>query len=440
MRRPDRKTFFQSLSDNSSSDELILPRRHRPDYQTVLFMGLLMLLGLVVIYAIGPQRANVLNNAYGGDYSDTYFFIKQATSLLAALLIFGAMAFMPLKFITKYAKVFFWVALGLCAILALASLANLDIAKATLGATRWFNLGILGSFQPSEALKFGLVIFLSMFLGNKIRSGTLNDRKETLIPLAFFYGISMLFVVVIQNDLGTGIAITGIVLTMLVIGKINLKNSLVILASLIVLVSAMIVIAPHRMERILTFLKGDSSSVGVVSSDDNYHIDHAKMAIGSGGLFGVGIGNSVQATGYLPEAINDSVFAIIGETFGFIGLLVILALFTALLMRLLKILDHLEDIRLKLILAGVFGWLGSHVMLNIASMTGLAPLTGITLPLLSFGGTSLLFISAALGLVFQLSRYTVYFSNSKEVQHENFSSRRGIGRSRHSSSGGFRRN
>ncbi|NYS36682.1 FtsW/RodA/SpoVE family cell cycle protein, partial [Streptococcus danieliae] len=127
-----------------------------------------------------------------------------------------------------------------------------------------------------------------------------------------------------------------------------------------------------------------------------YHIEHAKIAIGSGGFTGVGIGNSVQATGYLPEVVNDSVFAVMGETFGFVGLVSILGLFFALLMRVLKTADHLPNITMRLIVAGVFGWIGAHVMLNIAAMTGLIPLTGITLPLLSFGGTNMVFVAGAL--------------------------------------------
>lgn len=431
--------ILRSLLDGSLSDNLILSRRHRPDYQIVLFMGLLMLFGLIVIYAIGPQRANVLNNAYGSDYSDIYFFIKQATSLFISILVFILMATVPFKFIVKRAKLIVLIAFGLCIALALANWAGLDIARSTLGAARWFNLGFLGSFQPSEFLKFALLIFASLFLGNKIRDGKLNDIKETLLPLSVIYGVAMLFIVVIQNDLGTGIALTSIMAAMLLVGKINLKNSMIIVGLLLVLLSMVIIVAPHRMDRVMTFIKGDKSSSAAENLDDNYHIKHAKLAIGTGGLFGVGIGNSVQATGYLPEAINDSVFAIIGETFGFIGLIIILALFTFLLMRLLKVMDHLEDIRLRLIVAGIFGWLAAHVMLNVASMTGLVPLTGITLPLLSFGGTSMLFIAAALGLVFHLSGYTTFLPNLKEKKYENSSSRRGIGRSRYTSRGGFRR-
>ena len=134
--------------------------------------------------------------------------------------------------------------------------------------------------------------------------------------------------------------------------------------------------------------------------------------IGSGGLLGLGIGKSVQATGYLPEAINDSIFAVMGETFGFLGLMAILALFTALLLSILRVSARLPDMRLRLAAAGVFGWVASHVIMNIAAMTGVAPLTGIPLPLLSYGGTSMMFIAAALGLVFQISRY---YSDRKSV-------------------------
>jgi cell division protein FtsW len=412
-------------------------RRHKPDYLIVLYMGILMLLGLVIMYAIGPQRANVLNNAYGSNYSDSYFFIKQAISLLLALGAFFSIAFIPYNIITKNAGKLLWLALGACALLAVAGLAHLGIAQQSLGATRWFNLGPLGSLQPSELLKFAILVFMAGFLGVKIKQGKMNDINETLIPIAVLTVISMIFIVVIQKDLGTGISLIAIIISMLMVGGVSKRNGSIILAALAVIGIMTIMIAPHRMDRIVTFLKGDDTS----SSDaGSYHIEQAKIAIGTGGLFGVGVGNSIQSTGYLPEATNDSVFAVMGETFGFVGLITILLLFGALLMRLLKIMDHLVDVRLKLIVAGVFGWLGSHVILNVGSMIGIFPLTGITLPLLSFGGTSLLFITAALGLVFQLSHYTVHSLNLKEAQYENSSSRRGVGRSRYSGRGGSTRN
>jgi len=408
-------------------------RRHRPDYMILLYMGILMLLGLVVIYAIGPQRANVLNNAIGSNYSDSYFFIKQGVSLLLALVAFGVMANLPYNFVVKQGMKVLVLGLVACGILYLGSIAGWSIATQTNGASRWFDLGILGSLQPAEILKFGLLLYLAAFLGLRAKEGLLNDVKQTLIPVGIIAAISLLFIVVLQKDLGTGIALVSIVLTMLFAAGLSRKIGFSILGLVLVTGVIFIASAPHRVDRVVTYLQGDSSST---EDAGGYHIQHAKIAIGSGGLTGVGIGNSVQATGYLPEAINDSVFAIMGETFGFIGLVALLAIFIALLLRLLKIMDHLVDIRLKLLVAGVFGWFGAHVILNIAAMIGIFPLTGITLPLLSFGGTSMIFITAALGLVFQLSRYTIHSSRIKETTHENSGSGRRVGRTRYASRSG----
>lgn len=415
----------------ASAAREIVVRRHRPDYQIALFMGLLMLIGLIIMYAIGPQRANVLNNAYDTDfYTDTYFFIKQTISLLLALAAFGAMAALPYKLIQKYASKVLFFGLAACAVLAIAGWLGLGIAYCSLGACRWFDLGPIGTLQPAEILKFGLLIFTASFLGMRAKQGKINDLQQTLIPLAALILVAVVFVIGIQKDMGTGISMLAIIASMMIVGGVSKKVGAALVAGAVVLGILLIIIAPHRIERISTFLLGDNATS---ETDANYHIAHAKIAIGSGGAFGVGIGNSVQATGYLPEAINDSVFAILGETFGFVGLTTILVLFSALLMRLLKVTDHLQDMWMKLVVAGVFGWLGAHVILNVAAMIGVFPLTGITLPLLSFGGTSMIFIAGALGLAFQLSRYTVHRSTHKESQYENLGSRRGVGRTRDAS-------
>ncbi|HJM04266.1 MAG TPA: FtsW/RodA/SpoVE family cell cycle protein [Candidatus Saccharimonadaceae bacterium] len=415
-------------SGRSSSDVV---RRHRPDYMIAIYTGILMLLGLVIIYAIGPQRANVLNAAFGSEYSDSYFFIKQFVSFGVALVAFIGAALIPYMIWVKHASKLLILGLAACVALALASLASLPIAPEINGATSWFNLGVLGSIQPAEILKFGLLAYLAVFLGKRMKDGTVNDVKGTLVPVGVVSALSLFFVIIVQRDLGTGISLIVIILTMLFIAGLNRKMIAFLAAGVVVLGLLSVAVAPHRIERVATFLQGDN-----VSKEDpgGYHIYQANIALGTGGLFGVGVGNSVQATGYLPESINDSVFAILGETFGFIGLMVLLALFTALLMRLLRVMDHLVDIRLKLLVAGVFGWFGAHVILNIAAMLSIFPLTGITLPLLSFGGTSMVFLAAALGLVFQLSRYTVHTSHLKEAsRHENSGSRRRVGRTRYAS-------
>lgn len=419
--------IFKKLINQSYDDDI--NRSHKPDSRIVIFTGLLTLFGLIVIYAIGPARANVLNHAYGSDYSSNYFFIKQLVSIAIAVVVFILMSRIPYRFWLNNSQKILIIGLGACVLLALAGLVHAPIAQCSLGACRWFELGPLGSFQPAELLKFGLVVFLAQFFAVKISAGKLNDTSETLLPLAVLLFIASVFIIGIQRDMGTGISMVGIVIAMLVVGGLNFKIGLKLGLGLLILGVVFILIAPHRIDRVMTFLKGDSTST---SDSSSYHVEHAKIALGTGGLNGVGIGNSVEATGYLPEAINDSVFAIIGEMFGFTGSVVLLSLFVGLLMRMLKVMDHLNEMRLRLMVAGIFGWLASHVILNVASMIGLFPLTGITLPLLSFGGTSLIFMAAILGIVFQLSHFTTSIK-SKEALYENLGSRRGFRGTRHTS-------
>lgn len=426
-----RDTGWQRRSQRTSNTSEPTVRRHRPDYMILLGTGILMLLGLVTIYAIGPQRANVLNAVAGSNYSDSYFFVKQTVSTIIAIAAFAIAALLPYTLIVKHSWKLFLAGLAACLLLALAGMAGFGFAEAVNGATRWFNLGILGSIQPAEILKFGLLAYLAVFLGQRIKEGKLNNLHETILPAGLMTAAALFFIVVVQKDMGTGISVMAIVVSMFFVAGINKKIGLILLGILAFAGIILVFTAPHRVERIQTFLQGDSSST---QDADAYHIEHAKIAIGSGGWSGVGIGKSVQATGYLPEAINDSVFAILGETFGFVGLVALIAIFVMILLRMLKVLDHLVDIRLKLLAAGVFGWFGAHVILNIAAMIGIFPLTGITLPLLSFGGTSMLFMAAALGLVFQLSRYTVHSSRIQEItKNEDSSSRRGVGRPRYAS-------
>ena len=409
-----------------------LVRRHRPDYQIVLYMGLLMLLGLIVMYAIGPQRANVLNNVYGTDYyGSTYFFIKQTISLFLALVAFIIAAVLPYQLLQKYAgKILAGGFIACVALFLFGDVVQVEaITQCSLGACRWFSLGPLGTLQPAEFLKFGLLVYSAGFMGVRAQQGLINDRDKTLIPLGIVVGIALFFVIGLQKDMGTGLTLVAVLAAMLLMAGLKLRIWLALAGIMFVVGVFFILIAPHRLERITTFFSGDTSSV---DDPGAYHISQSKIAIGSGGIAGVGIGNSVQATGYLPEAINDSIFAIMGETFGFTGLVAILGLFTVLLLRLLKVADHLIDIRLKLLVAGVFGWLAAHVILNVGAMIGIIPLTGITLPLMSFGGTSMVFIAAGLGLAFQLSRYTAFGSKLRDNGYENSQRGRGIRRSRDS--------
>lgn len=387
-------------------------RRHKSDRIIAVLTFVLMAVGLIVIFAIGPQRANFMNSAYGSDYSQNYFFLHQLVSVILSVAAFIFAFKFPYEKLRKYSKILVFIGIGLCALLAVLSVIGSSLAKCELGGCRWFNLGPLGSFQPAEFLKLGLVLYLAQLAAKWKAEGRLESR-DFLQPYAIVSILALVFIVIFQKDLGTGISVVSIILAILFMSGIKKKVFFVILGVVLVGGVLSIVSSPHRMERIFTFSGGGSS-------DDTYHIDNAKMAIGTGGLLGVGIGNSVQATGYLPESINDSVFAVMGETFGFVGLAAVVAVFTVLLTRTLKVSMKLDAER-SLVVIGVFAWIASQMILNIAAMTGLVPLTGITLPLLSYGGTSMMFVAFSLGLVLQLSCYT-----GREVKNENISSRRGI--------------
>lgn len=404
-------------------------RRHKPDYRIVLYMGLLMMLGLIIMFAIGPQRAQVLNAAYGSNYDGTYFFARQAFSLFMAIVTFFVISRVPLSWLQANAKRLFIIGLVASALLAVGGWLGIGFVQCSLGACRWFDLGPLGTVQPAEFLKFGVLLFGAGFLAYRAKQGVVNDLYKTLIPLGAMMVVVAIFVIGLQQDMGTGLVMLAIIASMVVVAGVNARVGMTLAGGGLLLGILMVLIAPHRMARIATFLQGDSATTAGDAS--TYHITHALIAIGSGGATGVGIGNSVQATGYLPEAINDSVFAIMGETFGFVGLVIVLILFGALLLSLLKVADRLPTLYEKLVVVGVFGWLAAHVILNVAAMTGVFPLTGITLPLLSFGGTSMVFIAGALGLAFRLSSYTVHSTVNEGERYENSRGRRGLGRPRY---------
>ena len=402
-------------------------RKHKSDL-VILFATLgLMALGLIVIYAIGPMRANVLNSTYGTDYDSNYFFWGQLRSVALALIaFFVAFKCVPYKYIKKFAKPIMIIALVLSALLWILSFFGSSLVKCELGECRWFELGSL-NFQPAEVLKLALVIYLADFLTRKKEEGSIGKLREFWLPLIIVCGISLFLVVVAQGDLGTGVALIAIILGMLLVSGVPTKQYLIMLTIIVVGAVGAVAFSGHRMERVDAWF---TTITGGESSDSTYHVENAMLAIGVGGLTGVGIGNSVQATGYLPESINDSVFAIMGETFGFIGLFLIIAVFTAMLLRMLKVAEGTQDTEGRLFIVGIFSWMLAQVTVNIMAMTGLVPVTGITLPLLSYGGTSMIFIAFALGLVLQFSCYT---SREVIVKNENISSRRRVGGPHHTS-------
>ena len=401
-------------------------RQHKSNL-VILFTTLgLMALGLIVIYAIGPMRANVLNSAYGADYDPNSFFFGQLRSVALSLVaFFVAFKVVPYKYVQKYAKPIMIAAILMSVLLFVLAKMGSSLVKCELGECRWFDFGIV-SFQPAEFLKIALVIYLADFISRRQKDHTVGKWREFWVPIIVVCGLSLALVVVAQGDLGSGVALIAIIFGMLLTSGIPMQQYLIMVAIVIAGSVFAVATSEHRMQRVDAWV---ATLTGGESTDSTYHIENAMLAIGVGGFFGVGVGNSVQATGYLPESINDSVFAIMGETFGFVGLFLVIAVFGAMLINMLKVAEGTSETDGRLFVIGVFSWMAAQVVVNIMAMTSLVPVTGITLPLLSYGGTSMVFIAAALGFVLQLSCYT-----SREViTNEDISSRRGVRGSHYSS-------
>lgn len=410
--------------------EALPTRRHRPDKVFLLFICILLLLGLIIIYSISPALIARLGD---GTTDQNIYLYRQLLFLAAGGVAFAITTLVPVDFWAKYKGRLLVAGIILCALPFVLQATSLAICAN--GACRWLNLGFT-SFQPAEALKLALIIYLAGFLAARTSQDKLDDWHQTLIPVGVILLLICAIVIGLQKDLGTGITIVAIVLAMLFVAGTNARMLLISLVACLLVGVAFTITSPHRMERIFTFLQSESSE----SDEESYQITQALIAIGSGGLTGAGIGQGIQAYGYLPEAANDSIFAVLAEKFGFLGTVAVLLIFAGLFIRIIGIMDRTANLYYKLIVAGVFGWIFSHTAVNVGAMLGVFPLTGITLPFVSFGGTSLVFMLGALGLVYQISRYTAYASLSDDNQktggaYENRERRRGVGRTRYSGIG-----
>ncbi len=249
-------------------------------------------------------------------------------------------------------------------------------------------------------------------------------RKSYQFYAKFFgvLGVSLFLIVVSQKDLGSAVPLGVIALTILFVAGIRIWKIMIMFAVILALGVGMILSSPHRRERLFTFTgKGDATT--------DYHIENALITVGSGGLLGVGIGNNVQTAGYLPESITDSMFAVVSEMWGFVGAVAVIGLYVHLFMEILKVANTSENLYFRLVTMGVFAWLFSQVAVNISAMIALIPLTGITLPLLSKGGTSLLITCFGLGLVINISRFTSRTEISDDERNEEIKNNLRVSRS-----------
>lgn len=354
-----------------------------------------MVVGLVVVYAISPGLAVQKN------VSDNYYVTKQIVTILLGIISFVVVSQVPIKYWLKLRN-------PLIVLAAVATLAALLMpVSSDYPAHRWVRIGGQ-SLQSVEIIKLAIVVSIAGFLAERMKSGLIENTKKTLQPLIIVLGVLGIVVAILQRDLGSSGVLVVMVAAMAFVAGLPMKRIMQIAAVIIIGFVVATAGSSYRRDRIFTFLHPEADC-----QDAGYQACEALIAIGSGGILGKGLGHGAQAYGYLPEASNDSIFAIVAEKFGFIGTSLLVVLFMTLFTRIKNIIVRAPDNFSMLMATGVLAWLSTQSIINIGSMVGLLPLKGITLPLISAGGTSVIFVTAAIGLVFQISKYTTYGVSSQ---------------------------
>lgn len=363
-------------------------RAETPEYfmllGTVLF---LVVFGLVMVLS----SSSIESKASDGD-----FFAR--ASRQAALAALG----IPLMLVVSRVSVKFWKKWAWAAIIGAAILQFLVVAtNAGFGDynRNWLRLGPV-SFQPSEAVKLALIIWLALIITSKMR--LMNDWKHVAIPILPFAGGAILLVI-IGNDLGTAIILFAMVLGALFFGGIRLRIIGTVVGIVATLAFILVRISDSRSGRFGAWLTGCEDPS--LAKDECYQTLHGWQALANGGFFGVGLGNSASKWNWLPEAETDFIFAIIGEELGFIGAMLVIVLFAVLAICFVRIMRRASDPFVKIATGVAMVWLIGQALVNIAVVLGLLPVLGVPLPFISAGGSSLVTTLVAVGIVLSFARH-----------------------------------
>jgi cell division protein FtsW len=265
-------------------------------------------------------------------------------------------------------------------------------------ASRWINIPIVGlSFQTSDLAKLALITYLARTLSRKQEN--IKDVKESFLPI--MGSVCLVFILIALANLSTALMLFGVSILLLIIGRISIKQIAIVCGAGFILLLGVIFLGPRRhtyVSRVSTFLHPDSTK-----TDKSFQADHAKIAIASGGLFGKGPGNSTERN-YLPESYSDEIYAIIVEEYGLVGGFALVGIYLFLLYRCIKIITKAPKAFGALLACGLSFSLAIQAFANMAVAVGLGPVTGVPLPFVSMGGTSLLFTSVAFGIILSVSR------------------------------------
>lgn len=361
------------------------------DYSLVAVIILLTCFGLVMLYSTSAYTAEV---TYG---DDMYYFKKQAAISLVCIIAALVISKIDYHILTRFTG---WL-YGVAAVLMI--LVKTPLGRSANGARRWLNLGPL-SFQPSEIAKIAVIVCLSYMIVNMGRKiGTL---KGTMMLIGSGGALAFITYVFTEN-LSTAIIIFGITVGLIFIAHPRTRPF--IIAAVIILIIAIVGISilsattknssSFRLQRILVWLHPEE-----YADNKGYQTIQALYAIGSGGLLGRGLGNSIQKLGSVPEAQNDMIFSIVCEELGILGGLILLLLFAYLLYRLFFIAQNAPDLFGSLMVSGIFIHIALQVICNVAVVVNMMPNTGVTLPFVSYGGTSILFLMVEMGLALSVAR------------------------------------
>jgi cell division protein FtsW len=352
------------------------------DYVLVLAVVMLLLLGLVMVYSASQF-------ATPGDPG--YWFRHQ---IIWAML--GGIALL----VTSRVEYRLWRRVALPGmVLALVLLVAVLVAGHTIyGAQRWLHLGLF-SFQPSELTKLALALYVADWLARK--GDAVRTVRSGLLPFAALTGV-VLALILLQNDLGTSLVVAVLAIAMFYAAGANLLQLLPTLALGGLATFVLAAGSSFRRARLDAFLHPLPAGCADAAS---YQICQGLISLGSGGLFGRGLGDSVQKAGYLPNPFTDSIFAITGEELGLVGCLFILGLFGLLAFRGLRVSRRAPDAFGALLACGLTCWLLAQAAINIGSVVDALPFTGVPLPFVSFGGSSLVTSLAAVGILLNISRH-----------------------------------
>ena len=361
------------------------------DYSLLAVIILLTCFGLVMLYSTSSYMAE-LN--YG---DDMYYFKKQAAISFGCIIIALGISQIDYHILTKFTGVLY----GMAAILMI--LVKTPLGRTANGARRWLNLGPL-SFQPSEVAKIAVIVCLSYMIVNMGRN--IKTLKAFMILAGSGSALAFLAYACTDN-LSTAIIIFCITMGLIFIAHPKVKPFLIAAGVGIVLIiifvrifsSSLETSSRFRLRRILVWLHPEDFASG-----DGYQTIQALYAIGSGGFLGRGLGNSIQKLGSVPEAQNDMIFSIVCEELGILGGIILLLLFADLLYRLFFIAQNAPDMFGSLMVSGIFIHIALQVIFNIAVVLNLMPNTGVTLPLVSYGGTSIVFLMSEMGLALSVAR------------------------------------